>query len=209
MTDGLAETIAQFKTVYQRLFSDADRPEELETLRHWIDPQHYGAIPLEIGAMDKLLALLHTRDEVEIERYLRSNKRNTICCGYHNMYVRGYCFWLHNETIPDHFGKILSLPEYESSFRPFLSVEESGATTPFFEQLQEETVRILLRCHQVKKEILRSDNRFRHETQDIDVQRAYLLCEADRLDVVRGITNDMKKVYAMVTRIIAGIVVDN
>jgi hypothetical protein len=205
MTHDLVETINLFREVYQKLFSDSERPEKLQTLQNWIVDGRRGGIPSEIKETEELLELLQERNPEKIKKYLESGEYNTICCGFYNMPVEGFHFWLHNETIPDHFGKILRLPPYKASSMPFYFIDQERITTPFFEQLQDEGLGILLRCHDVKKEILRSDERFRSHSYDRDVQTSYLLGEADRLEVVRRITIDMKRVYGVVTQIIEGV----
>jgi len=205
MANGLVETIQTFREVYQRLFSDSERPERLQRLRSWIDENGKGGIPSEIKAMDELLGLLQEKNPEKIQKYLESGEYNTVSCGFYNMPVDGFRFCLHNETIPDHFGKILRLPHRKASSMPFYYVDQEGITTPFFKQYQDEGLGILQRCHDVKREILTSDERFRNPSHNRDVQTAYLLGEADRLEVVRGITVDMKRVYDVVAQIIDGV----
>ncbi|MEA3329930.1 MAG: hypothetical protein U9Q06_04265 [Nanoarchaeota archaeon] len=205
MGEGLVETVRAFDDVYRRLFSDEERPERYQTLKSWIIDDGKGGIPSEIRAMDELIVLLKERNPERIREYLASGKYNTMCCGFYNMPVEGSHFALHNETIPDHFGKILRLPNYKASSMPFYFVDQEEVTTPFFEQLQDEGSGILQRCHDVKREILTSDERFKNHSRDRDIQTAYLLGEADRLEVVQGIANDMKRVYGVVTQIIDGV----
>lgn len=198
MAEDLIETVRAFDAVYQRLFSDEERPEKFDRLRSWIKPK--GGIPSEVQAMDNLLILLEGRNPERIREYVESNECNTFSCGFYEIPVEGYPHIFHNETIPDHFRKILRLRD--ASSMPFAFIEEEGVTTPFFEQLQEEARGILRRCHGVKREILLSDERFRGNPQDIDLQVAYLLGEADRLETVQGIAGDMKRVYGVATEII-------
>jgi len=203
MGKGLVETVRAFEEVYIRLFSDEERSERYQVLKSWINEDGRGGIPSEIEAMNKLLDLLREKDTDRIRGYLESGNYNTICCGFYDMPVDGSNFFLHNETIPDHFAKTLRL--YDSSSMPFYFVAQEGVTTLFFDQLQDQGRAILERCHEVKKEILSSDERFRKNTYDAEVQSAYLLGEASRLDTVREIAEDMKEVYGTVTQIIQGV----
>ena len=202
MSVGLVETVRAFDDVYRRLFSDEKGPEVFGRAKSWIKPD--GAIQEEIQAMNELLTLLEEKNPKRIREYFESGKYNTMCCGFYNMPVEGFHFALHNETIPDHFGKTIMLPDYRSSSMPFYFIDQEGVTTPFFEKLQGEGIEILRRCHDVKRAILTSDEIFRNIPRNRDVQTAYLLGEADRLEVVRGISGDMKKVYGVVTQIIDG-----
>ena len=139
-----------------------------------------------------------------IKQYIMSRKFNTICCGFWtNMPVENYRFCLHNETIPDHFGKILRLYGGSSSM-PFYYIHQQNVNTPFFEQLQSEGRSILERCYYVKRAILESDERFRHNSNGFNDMQAYLLGEADRFSVVHQIAVDMIYVYDVVTQIIDG-----
>lgn len=203
MNIGLAETISKFGEVYQRLFSDAERPERLKILQGWIDLSSNGGIPAEIRAMNDLLVLLQDKKPDRIRKYLQSGEYNTLSCGYYKMPVRGFNFCLHNETIPDHFRKILRLQGGCTSM-PFYYAHEQEVNTLFFKRLQAQGKRILERCYDTKRQIITSDETFRQTSHDVEVKLKYLLGEADRLPIVQEIADDMKRVYGTVTQIIEG-----
>jgi|TARA_B100001971_G_C18040218_1_gene457258 hypothetical protein len=198
--DGLAETIREFDNLRCRLFSGDELDKTYGSLKSWIDSEKSG-IPGEILFMDELLGILRKKDSEEIYDYIRSGGYNTVTCGFYDMSVNDFYFTLHNETVPDHFAKILTLRR--TSSMPFYYELEEGVTTQYFEYLKNEGKEILDRCYGLKKEILDSDDRFKQKS-DIELEAFYLMKEASKIEEVEEIAGDMKKVYRSITKIING-----
>lgn len=184
-----------------------------------------GKIQHELNEIDLLLDI-YSKGNEDVKKYVDQRgsfdcdmEPNTITCGFFlprsvgefGFIVGDKTLKFHNETIPDHFRTILGLG---GTNNPFLYVGNAGITSSYFEKLQTRCKEILERCRTIKFRILDSDKRFLNYYQSgkwakgkqlYDLELLYLLAEANDLDSVGDITNDMKDVYGKTSEIIEGV----